>query len=301
VLKPGEATLNDESEAGGRAWFGSSSSQPDPRGTDEGGHTFLGLNEERTKRENCPLCQSGKRSVLRRVERRGQAYEIARCARCGFGYVTDPRRDTADHVEEAAIGWEFRPRHHQTRRLLLQHLASGARIAEIGCGRGELGFLMRSDPVDYVGYEPARGLSDFGLKRGVNILQTAFTPEPQSAEAVILDNVLEHVLDPKRMIHEAILTLRPGGLLVIIVPNRWDIRQLVPAWRDRHLWIPPDHINYFRWSDLSGLLRQCGLTPRPFAFSSLQWRNDMKFVPRALLERFGLHILGHNMYSIKPV
>src|SRR5262245_53475224 len=116
----------------------------------------------RISRDACPLCAASERSPFRTVTRLGSNHEIVKCAGCGFVYAATARYDTADHGEISTLYWRFRSRHHQIRRLIHQHLKPGSRVVEIGCGRGELGYVMRNDPYIYVGYEPADGLSRFG-------------------------------------------------------------------------------------------------------------------------------------------
>ena len=186
----------------------------------------------RISRDICPLCRSPVRTPFRTVTRLGSHHEIVKCSGCGFVYAATARFDTADHGEISTLYWRFRSRHHQIRRLIHQHLKPGSRIVEIGCGRGELGYIMKDDPYTYVGYEPADGLSKFGQEHGVNIVHDFFKSETASAaDAIVIDNVLEHVLDPQDLLSDAVTTLRDGGLAIVIVPNRDDLRQIVPSWR----------------------------------------------------------------------
>ena len=219
------------------------------------------------------------------------------CRDCGFIFVANPLPDTANHIDINKIDWAFRPRHFQIRRLLLSRLSPGQTVVDIGCGRGEVGYLLRNDGLNYTGYEPARGLSDFGIRAGVPILQRTFTGD-QSADAIIIDNVLEHVLDPSGMLEIAARALNPGGMLIAITPNVNDIRALSSNWRKRHLWVPPDHINFFSAKDIAAMFERAGMVPNRFKFGVLTLQ-DWKFYPRALAETMGLSIFGHNVYSTK--
>ena len=182
----------------------------------------------RSPRSHCPICKANRFDLKLSLTRSGESFEIVTCSGCGFIFVADPEADTANHIDIDKIGWAFRPRHHQIRRLLLSHLAAGSRIIDIGCGRGEVGYLMRNDPVEYIGYEPARGLSDFGIRAGVPITQTTFEGN-QRADALVIDNVLEHVAQPAEMLEVAAGALNPGGILIVITPNVNDIRALSRA------------------------------------------------------------------------
>jgi SAM-dependent methyltransferase len=254
---------------------------------------------EQISRDTCPLCASQDRIAFRTVARLGSNHELVKCSGCGFVYAKAARRDTADHGEISELYWRFRSRHHQIRRLIHLHLKPGSRIVEIGCGRGELGFIMKDDPYTYVGYEPASGLSKFGQQHGVNVVHDFFKGETATAtDAIVIDNVLEHVLDPQGLLADAVTTLRPGGLAVVIVPNRNDLRQLSPGWRDARHWIPPDHINYFSMADIERMFGNCGLDVKSFGFHALTMR-DYRYFPRAALETVKISLLGHNVYAIK--
>jgi SAM-dependent methyltransferase len=251
----------------------------------------------RSPRSQCPICKGTQFDPKLSLSRKGESFEIVTCHDCSFIFVADPEADTANHIDIDKIDWAFRPRHSQIRRLLLSRLSPGRKVIEIGCGRGEVGFLMRKDPVEYIGYEPARGLSDFGIRAGVPIIQTTFEGN-ERADAVVIDNVLEHVADPADMLEIASAALNPGGILVVITPNVNDIRALSPTWRKRNLWVPPDHINYFSAADIAAMFARAGMSPRRFKFTPLSLQ-DFKFYVRALAETAGLSIFGHNLYAIK--
>jgi hypothetical protein len=77
-----------------------------------------------------------------------------------------------------------------------------------------------------------------------------------------------------------------------------DIRALSSKWRKRHLWVPPDHINFFSAKDITAMFARAGMAQKNFKFNALTLQ-DWKFFPRALAETTGLSIFGHNVYSIK--
>jgi SAM-dependent methyltransferase len=251
---------------------------------------------ERTLRRQCAICGGVSFTPYHSVHRSEETFSIVTCDCCGHIFVADPPADTANHIDINKIDWAFRPRHNQIRRLILSRLKPGQRVLEIGCGRGEVGFLMGKDPVQYQGYEPARGLSDFGIRAGVPIVQQVYKGGAR-ADAIIIDNVLEHVAEPLELIALAAGSLNAGGMMVVITPNVHDIRAISRKWRDRHLWVPPDHINFFSANDIEFIFRSVGLKPQRFKFSPLRM-SDYRFFPRAAAETLGLSIFGHNVYAL---
>lgn len=255
---------------------------------------------ERLPRTACALCGATEFRPKLEINRASERFSIVECEKCRHVFVVDPPKDTANHIDINKIGWGFRPRHHQIRRLLLSHLRmrpiTTTKIIEIGCGRGEVGYLVRDlSAIPYLGFEPARGLSDFGIRAGVPIVQDLFKGD-RTADAIVIDNVLEHVAEPLQLLKTARLSLNPGGLLIVITPNVDDIRAVSSTWRTRNLWIPPDHINFFSAKDIRFMFNAIGLEPRRFKFSPLRL-SDYKFMPRAMAESFGLSIFGHNIYA----
>lgn len=253
-----------------------------------------------TIRKQCPICASPERSLARIIARRGTDYALEQCAACKHLYISNIQADTtspARHIPPPA-----RPRHYQIARLLRRLLAGkkDPLIVEIGCGYGDVGVMVRPW-ARFLGFEPSETLSAVALERDLDVRTEYFSPAevPGLADAVILDNVIEHVEEPKELLADAVQALAPGGVAVVIVPNVHDIRAFSEKWRTRHLWIPPDHINYFSRKDIFRLMRSQGLSAKPFGLRPLRPKEDLRFVPRAMAEIAGLSLFGHNVYGIK--
>lgn len=65
----------------------------------------------------------------------------------------------------------------------------------------------------------------------------------------VMQNVLEHVIDPSLLLNNLKNMMRPGSLIMFIVPNDYSvlqIRSLALGLIDSETWwAPPDHLNYF--------------------------------------------------------
>jgi SAM-dependent methyltransferase len=252
----------------------------------------------------CPLCNGQGQSdrTVRRIERAGGIWRIVRCSACGFVFVANPRHDTADHLD--AVPEEDpgdRPRYHHVLALLSQHLPEGSKVIEVGSGFGTLGTLL-SRRFTYIGLEPAHGIASYAAARGIDVREQLFLPSPEfkSARAIVFDNVLEHVVDPLGLLRTAYACLAADGLVVIVVPNRWDLRQIIPSWRDANHWIPPDHINYFTRRHLAKALQLSGFVSMRGFGTEVLGADDGRFWLRGGLERIHVHPFGFNVWATKP-
>jgi SAM-dependent methyltransferase len=252
--------------------------------------------EETTR--SCPICGSGGGPTARIVD----GWPLIGCSSCGFLYAPRVRASTATEIE---LPEDFEPiwraRHRQIHLLLTALLAAGELIVDVGAGFAELGRVAAdAGRFRYVGFEPSASVGASARRRGVDVRIEMFGPRSleEPAGAVVLDNVIEHVADPVRLLSDSAQALRIGGVLVVIVPNRFDIRQVVPSWRDANHWIPPEHINYFTHKCLTKLFGELGLTTHPFGFQGLG-RRDWRYWPRATLEMVGLYPFGLNVYGVR--
>lgn len=136
------------------------------------------------------------------------------------------------------------------------------RVLEIGSGRGDLLECFGNAGWECIGLEPATEVAEACRQRGLDVRSSSlaeFLVENPAFEvdAVVLRFVLEHVPDPVDLLERVAQCLRPGGALVVEVPNDFNdlqeaaVRKLgVDRW-----WIAdPDHINYFDFDSLSRTL-----------------------------------------------
>jgi SAM-dependent methyltransferase len=111
-------------------------------------------------------------------------------------------------------------RWHEVQRFLP---VSSERVLDIGAGGGSLGSLL-AERYDYVGIEPDRA-SYAKAKRRVGVLGQvvncsfeAFEPDEQF-DLVCAFEVLEHVEDDAAAVQRWVRHLRPGGWLLVTVPQ----------------------------------------------------------------------------------
>ncbi len=102
----------------------------------------------------------------------------------------------------------------------------GKAVLDVGCATGYLARALKDRDctvsgleVDPAMAEVARQHLDEVVEADLNATSLTDLFRPGSFDVVIFADVLEHVLEPERVLREAIPLLRPGGRIVISIPN----------------------------------------------------------------------------------
>jgi SAM-dependent methyltransferase len=109
---------------------------------------------------------------------------------------------------------------------------------------------------------------------------------PASFDAVCLFQILEHVADPMRLLQELTRLVRPGGILVVAVPDYCGPSGLFFA--DALTQLPPHHLSLWRASALRAGARRLGLKVRTLRREPLGDYLYDPYLPPILENRLGL-------------
>jgi len=221
--------------------------------------------------DECPVC--GTDWARARFALPGLRMRIVDCTGCGLGRLHP--RPSPELVARfypksyyGVTGAKFVPLVEGLVRLvgarhvraLSRGLVPGARVLDVGCGRGVLlsafarrgfeahGFEM--SPSAAVGVDP-RAIVRFGKN-----LHEAGYPRAHF-DQVIVWHVLEHLPDPRRTLDEIHRILKPGGRLVVAVPNYSSVQARCCGAGWFHL-DPPRHLYHFPAEALRQLLESTG-------------------------------------------
>ncbi len=111
---------------------------------------------------------------------------------------------------------------------------SKCRILDLGCGKGGIStaFAQKGATVVSADVSSLAWCNDKNLrqKHGLFCVQTraeASSFKADSFDVVLLNDVLEHLLDPEAALENIALILRPQGKLWISTPNRWSLANLI--------------------------------------------------------------------------
>lgn len=140
------------------------------------------------------------------------------------------------------------------------HLEPGARVLDIGCGRGTTLRALLDMGYEAHGVELSEAATAgvdprAQIRIAPDLAEAAY--EAESFDAVVIWHVLEHLTNPEHTLAEVHRILRPGGRLILAVPNlqSWQAQWSGPAWFHLDL---PRHLYHFSPQTLQSLLSGSG-------------------------------------------
>ncbi|MBK9963621.1 MAG: class I SAM-dependent methyltransferase [Holophagales bacterium] len=246
---------------------------------------------------SCAACGSADRVIRLDL---GDGFQLAECTRCGLVSTSPalPGSEIGRYYPESYYGEKNRRFHPVLESLIrvfrsrrcraIEAFAPKGRIIDVGCGRGVLLGLMRDRGWETHGVEVSETAAHHAreiLGLSVWVGEFADSPHPPaSVDAVVIWHVLEHLLDPVAALAKAAEVIRPGGVLVVAVPNfeSWQAGFSGRHWF--HLDVPR-HYHHFRTPVLRRLLEEHGFSVETVRHFSLE-QNPYGWI-QSLLNRLG--------------
>lgn len=144
-------------------------------------------------------------------------------------------------------------------KMAVQGMPPG-KLLDIGCGVGDFLCQVKRQGWEVTGIEPSDDAKNIAEKR------LGFRPLPPTAsdqledgvfDVITLWHVLEHVDDLETQTSEIKRLLRPGGRLVIALPNfqSFDCQYFKEKWA---AWDVPRHLNHFAPETLKNMMKSLG-------------------------------------------
>lgn len=137
----------------------------------------------------------------------------------------------------------------------------GGKLLDIGCATGKILEVARENGWNARGVEISAWAAEGARRKGFEVhtgtLEEAHLPEA-SMDVITMFDVIEHIPDPRKTLHEVHRLLRPGGTLVVQTPNAngFGARFL---YRSRSMIVQPGaHLILFSPSGLRRMLEQQG-------------------------------------------
>jgi SAM-dependent methyltransferase len=218
--------------------------------------------------KNCPICGSNSITTAKiqttdySVSK--ESFNISECQECGLLF-TNPRPVAEDlgryykssnyisHTNQASglfgktyqvlRNWSIKRKF----KLLDEHVVKGS-LLDYGCGTGE--FLAEGKKLGWrvIGMEIAEDVR----KRAISTHQLeVISPgllhnlDPASFDVITMWHVLEHVSELQIVAHQLVEKIKPGGYLVLAVPNpdSWDAKYYKEYWAALDV---PIHLYHFK-------------------------------------------------------
>lgn len=226
----------------------------------------------------CVLCGTLEREPVLEItlnqSNRPQTFRLLRCCSCRL-VMSDPRlsgdeleayyrQDYWGRVRAEDLDWVRRSQRPRT--AFLDRFLSAGRLLDVGCGQGL--FLLALDPARWeryglevmpVPYQEAT--SRLGRDRIVAAELTAAGLPGEHFDVITFWDVLEHLPNPRAALAEAFRLLRPGGLVLLRLPNfsSYQARRFGEDWYALSL---PHHFYHFTPTTLTWLLKVTGFRVR---------------------------------------
>lgn len=196
---------------------------------------------------------------------------LRRCAGCGFVWTTrslPPPVELYDDAYFTGAGYEdyFQPAARRFEAgVRLRWLASGGPVdslVEAGSAAGYFVAAATTAGIRSSGVEVCPAAARYARSElGVDVVTGCFESVPvrEPVAAVCAFHVLEHVEDPRRFLAAAWRAVRPGGRVLLEVPNYASVaaRRLGTSWPGLQ---PQYHRWHFTAASLGRLLAEAGFT-----------------------------------------
>ena len=226
-----------------------------------------------SSRPDCVFCEKELTiSVLKNILKNGHSYDLYECDTCEIAtlhpfpseeelsklYSCGNYRTGAGKRFVFLIEFLVYLERIRKRRRISQLVEPG-KILDIGCGRGLFLDVMRRGGWNTIGTELNEETASYAIKTydskifTGDIIQHKLPAE--SLDAVNINQVLEHLKNPHKVIEESHRLLRKGGILIISVP---DLRspQFTIGKENWFLLDLPYHLFHFTEEGLSKVLKK---------------------------------------------
>ena len=180
--------------------------------------------------------------------------QIYKCLKSGyrFYYPFDLCGDTQFYEKLEKFSWYYMDWKWE-HEMAFRNIEPNSRVLEIGCGRGSFLERMRDKNIDYVGLELNPNAVSQGCSRGLKIFQESIKAHAEKNnsiyDVVCMFQVLEHVSEVRLFLNASLSVLKPGGLLIIGVPNNNYCQYESIILKDNILDMPPHHMGL--WSNVA--------------------------------------------------
>jgi 2-polyprenyl-3-methyl-5-hydroxy-6-metoxy-1,4-benzoquinol methylase len=228
----------------------------------------------------CPVCSHHENDIFLQTQDHfltKENFSIVQCKQCNFLF-TNPRpeisalpsyyesEDYISHSNEKkgllSLIYKQAQKYSLARKFeLLEKLPSKSKLLDYGCGTGAFLNYCKQKGLDTLGIEPNPGAREIAIRNQLKVEDESFVHklEPGSFDVITMWHVLEHVPLLKERFNTLTEALKPGGRLIVALPNAdsWDAKYYHEYWAAYDL---PRHLYHFTPDTFRKLAGQFPLT-----------------------------------------
>lgn len=203
----------------------------------------------------------------------------------------------------------FDPTPYRTHRRALAWLEPGERILEVGCGSGALTARIQAMGCTVVGVEERREAAERArpfCERVVtgDVEAMPLDLAPESFDAILFLNVLEHLVEPEATIRRLLPLLKPEGRVLVALPNvaHWSVRLRLLFGRfeyeDSGI-LDRTHLHFYTLRTARALLEEAGL--RILVSDIVPDVPLLRFKPNLAKANYGVARLVPNLFATEAL
>lgn len=153
----------------------------------------------------------------------------------------------------------------------LPFIGEGKKLLDIGCGVGNILLWAKERGWEVYGIEfnqnAVKNAHRMGLKNVICGAIESIVYEDKYFDAIVINQVLEHVSSPRNILNKCHKMLKKDGYLLVTVPNfnSYSRRIFGDLWYALQI---PQHLFHFNESTLKRLSKNCGFEVELFKFQS---------------------------------
>ena len=230
------------------------------------------------KRRSCPVCLEYEPELLYHqtfaklsTDSLMDGFDLVACKKCGMLYADRiPSQDAFDEyydkMSKYVHGGEVYPWDQEHYANIVDFLSSKCHrndsILDVGCATGGLlSEFKKRGFTDLTGTEPSSACVKIAKEKGLTVYHQTLNDwaGDQKFDLILLIGVLEHVVDLEDLMSTISLHLKPGGKILIEVPDVIEYASYPSA---PYQFFSMEHINYFDSTSLTNLFQRFGFQRR---------------------------------------
>lgn len=227
------------------------------------------------------------------------------CRSTGLKFYYPPRIAGPEslYLQLQKFDWNYKEDKWE-HRVALGHVLKGDRVLDVGCGQGSFIARASANGAIATGIELNKSAAAKAAQRGCEVRSEMLGEHaglrPGYYDVVASFQVLEHVTDPRAFIAGCVDVLKPGGLLILGVPNDDGF---VGMDDDAVLNQPPHHMSLWTRRSLESLSTLFPLAIKAFEVEPLSepdWYQalmERKYLKRSLQRQLYYRLGGAELFK----